>query len=190
MARLAVLASGNGGNFEALALAARGAGHEAALLICDRQGAPALERAARLGVPSLLVRYGGRRRAEAEDEIRAALDQCGADIVALAGYLRLLGPAFVRHFAGRLVNIHPSLLPAWPGLDAIRRAYEAGERTLGVSVHFVDEGMDTGALIAQSRVPRLDSLAATEEAMHRAEHELYARVVLGLLGAARDSAGA
>jgi phosphoribosylglycinamide formyltransferase-1 len=190
VARLAVLASGNGSNFEALTLAARGAGHETALLVCDTPGAPVLERAARLGVPSLLAPYAGRRRAEAEEEIRAALDGCGADIVALAGYLRLLGPAFVRHYAGRLVNIHPSLLPAWPGLDAIRRAYEAGEAELGVSVHFVDEGMDTGQLIAQCRVPRLESLAATEEAIHRAEHELYARALLGLLGGALGSADA
>jgi phosphoribosylglycinamide formyltransferase-1 len=179
-----VLASGNGGNFEALTLAARGAGHETTLLICDKPNAPVLQRAARLGVPSLLVSYAGRSRAEAEADIAAALEERGADLVALAGYMRLLGPAFVRRYAGRLVNVHPSLLPAWPGMDAIRRAYDAGERTLGVSVHFVDEGMDTGALIAQHSVPRLESLAATEEAVHRAEHELYVRAVLGLLGGA------
>jgi phosphoribosylglycinamide formyltransferase 1 len=187
VARLAVLASGSGSNFEALTLAARGAGHETALLVCDKPGAPVLERAARLGVPSLLVPYGKRPRADAEREIEAALDDSGADIIALAGFMRLLGPAFVRRYAGRLVNIHPSLLPAWPGMDAIRRAYEAGEAELGVSVHFVDEGMDTGPLIVQCRVRRLDSLAATEEALHRAEHELYARAVLGLLEARAPS---
>ena len=111
MAKLAVLASGNGSNFEALVLAVRAAGHETAILICDRPGAFALERAARLGVPALVVRYTGRPREETEAEIASALDEAGAQFVALAGFMRVLGPSFVRRFAGRLVNVHPSLLP-------------------------------------------------------------------------------
>jgi phosphoribosylglycinamide formyltransferase-1 len=200
MAKLAVLASGNGSNFEALVMAARAAGHEAVLLICDRPGAFVLERAARLGVPAVLVSYasGDRARPEgsknqpdgdraarrlaAEAEITAALEAAGADLVALAGFMRLLSPDFVCRWRGRLVNIHPSLLPAYPGTEAIRRAWEAGESLLGVTVHYVDEGMDTGPVLARAQVARQASLEATEQAMHEAEHRLYAQVVVGLLG--------
>lgn len=199
MARLAVLASGNGSNFEALVHAARAAGHEAALLVCDRSSAFVLERAARLLVPSVLVSYARGDRAwptraksqpagdraariqAAEAGITAALAASGADLVALAGFMRLLSPAFVSRWQGRMVNVHPSLLPAYPGTEAIRRAWEAGEARLGVTVHYVDEGMDTGAVLAMVEVARQASLEATEQAMHEAEHRLYAQVVVGLL---------
>lgn len=199
MAKLAVLASGNGSNFEALVQAARTAGHEAVLLVCDRPGALALQRAARLGVPSVLVSYspgdsapvdgdraaakGDRaiRRLAAEARITTALEDAGADLVALAGFMRLLGPGFVARWQGRLVNIHPSLLPAYPGTEAIRQAWDAGEPVLGVTVHYVDEGMDTGPVLARAEVARQASLEATEQAMHQAEHRLYAQVLVGLL---------
>jgi phosphoribosylglycinamide formyltransferase 1 len=249
MAKLAVLASGNGSNFEALVLATRAAGHQAVLLVCDRPGAFVLQRAARLGVPDVLVLYTGNPntgvspagcdgvpagrdgvptdrsgpppemlrarldadrarldadrarldaekvrqqkdkiicRLAAEARITSALEEAGADLVALAGFMRLLSPAFVARWQGRLVNIHPSLLPAYPGTEAIRRAWEAGEPLLGVTVHYVDEGMDTGPVLARVEVARQDSLEATEQAIHEAEHQLYARVIVGLL----DSAGA
>jgi phosphoribosylglycinamide formyltransferase 1 len=206
MGKLAVLASGNGSNFEALVLAARAAGHEAVILVCDRPGAFVLQRAARLGVPAVLVSYshgdsasvdgdrarqngdrarqnGDRaiRRLAAEARITTALEDAGADLVALAGFMRLLGPGFVARWQGRLVNIHPSLLPAYPGTEAIRRAWDAGEATLGVTVHYVDDGMDTGQVLARVEVARQTSLEATEQAMHEAEHQLYAQVVVGLL---------
>lgn len=199
MAKLAVLASGNGSNFEALVLAARAAGHEAALLVCDRPGAFVLQRAARLGVPSILVSYargdraaadGDRaqqledriiRRMAAEARITIALEEAGADLVALAGFMRLLGPGFVARWQGRLVNIHPSLLPAYPGTEAISRAWKAGEPLLGVTVHYVDEGMDTGPVLARIEVARQASLEATGQAIHEAEHRLYAQVIVGLL---------
>jgi phosphoribosylglycinamide formyltransferase-1 len=199
MAKLAVLASGNGSNFEALVLAARAAGHEAALLVCDRPGAFVLQRAARLGVPSVLVSYargdraatdGDRaqqledriiRRMAAEARITTALEDAGADLVALAGFMRLLGPGFVARWQGRLVNIHPSLLPAYPGTEAISRAWKAGEPLLGVTVHYVDEGMDTGPVLARIEVARQASLEATGQAIHEAEHRLYAQVIVGLL---------
>jgi len=192
VARLAVLASGNGSNFEALVLAARASGHEAVLLICDHPNAFALQRAARLGVPSVLVSYergdraqldGDRaaRRSAAEARITAALEASDVDLVALAGFMRLLGPAFVSRWRGRLVNIHPSLLPAYPGTEAIRRAWDAGEPLLGVTVHHVDVGMDTGPVITRVEVARQASLEATEEAIHEAEHQLYSQVVVGLL---------
>ena len=222
MAKLAVLASGNGSNFEALVLAARAAGHEVVLLVCDRPKAFALQRAARLGVPSVLVSYargdraavngdraavngdrarpngdgnqpdgdraarpdGDRaaRRLSAEARMTTALEAAGADLVALAGFMRLLSPAFVSRWQGRLVNIHPSLLPAYPGTEAIRRAWEAGEPLLGVTVHYVDEGMDTGPILARTEVARQASLEATEQAVHEAEHRLYAQVAVDLLG--------
>jgi len=182
VARLAVLASGNGSNFQALAEALRAdGGHEAALLVCDRPGAFALERAARLGIPARLIRYAGRPREDAEAEIAAALEDADVDLVALAGFMRLLGPSLVERWEGRMVNVHPALLPAYPGTRSIERAWEAGDAELGVTVHFVDRGMDTGRIIGQARVPRGETLEATEEAVHRAEHALYPRIVLDLL---------
>lgn len=199
MARLAVLASGNGSNFQALAEAIRGRAasepaaprHELVLLAYDRKAAFAAERARALGIPARHVAYAGpsrpedpeRARAAAEAELDAALGEAGAELLALAGFMRLLSPGFVRRWEGRLVNVHPSLLPAWPGAHAIRRAFEAGERRFGVSVHFVDAGMDTGPLIAQSefRTEADAGLPEIEARVHEEEHRLYPRVVLGLL---------
>ncbi len=168
-------------------MAARAAGHEAVLLVCDCPGAFALQRAARLGVPSVLVSYTGEggdraaRRTAAEAKITAVLEAAGADLVALAGFMRLLSPAFVSRWQGGLVNIHPALLPAYPGTEAIRRAWDAGEPLLGVTVHYVDEGMDTGPVLARVEVDRQASLEETEQVIHEAEHRLYAQVIVGLL---------
>ena len=162
MSKLAVLASGNGGNFQALveALNARpleqGPRHECALLIYDRRAALAPTRAAKLGIPARYVSYFGRSAAEAEAEISVALEEAGADLVALAGFMRLLSPAFVEAKRGRLVNVHPSILPRWPGTNAIERAYRSGEKIFGVTVHYVDEGMDTGAVIDREKFELYD----------------------------------
>lgn len=187
MARLAVLASGNGTNFQALALALRGRAssprHDCVLLVYDRKAAYAPRRAEALGIPARYATYYGRPEAEAEAEIAAALDAAGADLVALAGFMRILSPAFVEARAGRIVNIHPSLLPKWPGARAIERAYEAGERVFGATVHYVDAGMDTGPVIESGRFERRagESLAEVGGRVHRVEHEIYPRVVLRLL---------
>lgn len=202
MARLAVLASGNGSNFQALAEALRrgrpgpdgealSARHDCVLLVYDRKAAYAAERARVLGVPARYVAYAGPgrpadtalAREAAEAEIEAALEGAGADLVALAGFMRLLSPAFVERWKGRLLNIHPSILPAWPGAGAIARAFGAGERRFGVSVHFVDAGMDTGPLIVQSefRAEAQEGLEAIEARVHELERRLYPRVVLDLL---------
>lgn len=181
MAKLAILASGSGSNFEALTVALRGSCHEVCLLLCDRPGAMVLERAARLEVPARLISYKGRPKNEAESELAELLEENGADLIALAGFMRLLGPELVRRFRGRLVNIHPSLLPAWPGTHSIERAFAAGDNELGVTVHLVDEGMDTGPILAQARVPRQGDLAATEAAIHATEHLLYSDVIINLL---------
>jgi phosphoribosylglycinamide formyltransferase-1 len=194
VAKLAVLASGNGGNFEALvrALCARaecgmplceGPRHECVLLAYDRKAAFAAERAARLRVPARYVGYYKREAGTAEAELTAALDEAGADLVALAGFMRLLSPAFVASRRGRIVNVHPSLLPAWPGAHAITRAYDAGETEFGVTVHFVDEGMDTGAIIAQEAFARArgESVGEVEARVHEVEHRIYPKAVLALL---------
>lgn len=193
MAKLAVLASGNGSNFEALARALEGSAHRLVLLVHDRKDAYARERAARLGIPSCYVPYAGRARGEAEAEIDAALDAAGTELVALAGFMRLLSPGFVERRAGRLVNVHPSVLPAWPGVDSVRRSFEAGAEEFGVTVHYVDSGTDTGPVIAQRKFARWGGATpeAVEARVHELEHGLYPRVVLDLLDrieAARDGA--
>lgn len=192
MPKLAVLASGSGTNFEALARALEATEHECVLLISDRADARALDRAARLGVPCRHVSYAGRPRREAEAEIEALLTQAGADLVALAGFLRLLTPDFVRGRAGRLLNIHPALLPAYPGLDALRRAWDAGESAFGVTVHLVDEGMDTGPVLRQGRLERRagERFEELELRVHALEHALYRETVLRLLDElAREGGG-
>ena len=186
MARLAVLASGYGSNFQALIEALRDAperAHECVLLIYDRKAAFAAERAAALGVRSRYIGYFKREFREAEAEIKSALDEACADLVALAGFMRVLSGDFVASRRGRIVNIHPALLPKWPGARAIERAHEAGEREFGVTVHYVDEGMDTGPIIDRAgfRAQEGSSLSEVEARVHEIEHEIYPRVVLGLL---------
>jgi len=189
VARLAVFASGNGSNFEALveALRARPSAeyprHECVLLAYDRKAAFAAERAARLGVPSRYVTYLGRSRDESEADISAALDESRADLVALASFMRVFTPGFTRARKNGIVNIHPYLLPKYPGAHAIRDAYDAGERVFGVTVHYIDEGVDTGPIIAQEsfRAEEGESMESIEERTHAVEHRLYPRVVLDLL---------
>jgi phosphoribosylglycinamide formyltransferase-1 len=191
MAKLAVLASGNGSNFEALAEAiqsrprADGPAHDCVILIYDRKAAFAAERAARLGIASRYVPYIGRGREEAEMEISALLREYKADLVALAGFMRVLSPEFARAWKGRVVNIHPSLLPKWPGAHAIQDAFNAGERLFGVTIHYIDEGVDTGPIIAQEsfRARAGESVESIEQRTHAVEHRLYPKVVLDLLDA-------
>jgi len=181
--KLAVLASGSGSNFEALARALEPTEHECVLLVCDRAGAGAFKRAERLGVPARHVSYAGRTRAEAEAEIEALLSEAGADLVALAGFLRLLSPDFVRRRADRILNVHPALLPAYPGLDALRRAWNAGEEVFGATIHRVDEGMDTGSILRQGSLRRRpgETFEDLEARVHSLEHSLYREVVLEML---------
>jgi len=191
--KVAVLASGSGSNFQALAQAftdpARNpAGHQIALLVCDKPGAGCLERAQRLGIPSLVIAYGKGGSAEvrqgAEREMTAALESFGVDLVVLAGFMRILTPLFVGRWKGRLVNIHPALLPRHPGAHGIADSFASGDDRLGITVHWVDEGVDTGAVIAQSSFPRSPglTLAEAEARIHALEHELYPTTVLNLLG--------
>lgn len=180
--KLAVLASGSGSNLQALIDArARGDLHgEVALVVSDRRDAFALERARAAGIPARWIDPKAAASREAYDAaLSAAIRASGASWVVLAGYMRILGAPFVRAFPGRILNIHPSLLPAYPGVRSIERALAAGERETGVTVHFVDAGVDTGPVVAQERVaiPPGATLDALTERVHAAEHALFYRAI-------------
>jgi phosphoribosylglycinamide formyltransferase-1 len=180
--KLAVLISGRGSNLVALAEAierGRVPGAEIAFVLSDHADAQGLTRAAARGIEMLAVERAGRTRAEHEREIIAALEARGIELVCLAGFMRLLSPRFIEVFRGRILNIHPSLLPAFPGLDAQRQAIEHGVKVSGCTVHFVDETLDGGAIITQRAVPVLDddtpeTLAAR---ILLEEHQAYAEAV-------------
>jgi phosphoribosylglycinamide formyltransferase-1 len=180
--RVGVLASGRGSNLQALLDATRVPGFPARIVvvIADRERAGALQRAASAGVPAVFVdpkAYGDREAYDAA--LLAGLERHRVDLVCLAGFMRILGGDFVRRLRGRLVNIHPSLLPAFPGLHATRQALDHGVKVAGVTVHFVDNGVDTGPIIAQASVPVRDD--DTEESLSERilveEHRLYPDVV-------------
>lgn len=181
--RIAVFASGNGSNFQALLEASREGrlgGGEIVLLVCDKPNAFVVERARQAGVETYLFTPKEYARREAyEAEIAARLAELEIDLVVLAGYMRLLTPVLVSPYAGRMLNIHPSLLPAFPGTDAIGQAWNYGVKVTGVTVHLVDEGMDTGTIVAQEAVAvepgeDIDSLTAR---IHQVEQRLYPQVV-------------
>lgn len=186
-ARLAVLLSGRGSNFEALAAAVeRGElPAEIVLVASDRPEAPGLARARELGLPALAVPAAGEPGREAhEAKLLVALAAAGAEWICLAGYLRLLSPGFVRRYPQRIVNVHPSLLPAFPGLHAQRQALAHGVKVSGCTVHLVDEGLDSGPIVVQRAVPVEDSddenaLAARILAE---EHRAYPEAMRRLLG--------
>jgi phosphoribosylglycinamide formyltransferase-1 len=185
-ARLAVLASGRGSNLRALAAAFPPGDPlgSVVLVLSNKRDAGALDLAAALGLTAHFIPFGADR-ARFEREATAHLTAAGIDLVLLAGFMRVLSPAFTARYAGRLLNIHPSLLPHFPGLHAQRQALEAGVRESGCTVHFVDAGVDTGPIILQRRVPVLpgdteERLAARILAQeHRAYPEAVRRVLLG-----------
>jgi len=184
MARLAVFASGRGSNFVAIAQGLRAAGrHSLELLVCDRKTAPVFQRAAELDVPARYVTYQSRPRSEAEAEILGHLRRAGIQMVALAGFMRLLTPEFLRAFEGPIVNLHPSLLPRHAGTHGIEDSYQSGDREMGISIIRVDDGVDTGPILLQKAFPRhpADTLAQVEERIHALEHAWFPRVVLEML---------
>jgi phosphoribosylglycinamide formyltransferase-1 len=179
--KIIVLASGSGTNLQAiLDKLHRKEEVEVVGVASDKPEAQALERARTAGVETAVFpreEYAGR---EARDMAMATwIEERGTDLVVLAGYMQLLSPAFVARFHARIVNIHPALLPAFPGLDAIGQALAAGVETTGVTVHFVDEGVDTGPAIAQREVPvpAGRDRVQLEDAIHAVEHELYAEAI-------------
>lgn len=159
---------------------------EIAIVISDKAGAPGLASAKERGIETLAIERRGRNREEHEQEIIAALRERHVDLICLAGYMRLLSPCFVEAFRGRILNIHPSLLPAFPGLDAQRQAFDHGARVSGCTVHFVDETLDGGPIIAQREVPVLegDTVETLSARILEQEHKLYPEAVAAVLLAA------
>jgi len=180
--KIGVLISGRGSNFEALAdsvAAGRIPNAEMALVISHREDAPGIEKARARGLEARVIPSKGLEREAYDRQVVAALREKNVDLVCLAGYLRLLSPYFVNAFRGRILNIHPSLLPAFPGLESQRQALEHGVKFTGATVHFVDENLDAGPIIAQAVVPIEDddtpeTLAAR---ILREEHRIYAEAV-------------
>jgi len=179
--RIVVLASGSGTNLQAILDRLHGRdGVRVVGVGSDKVGARALERAREAGVETASFPSDAYEGREARDEALARwIELLEADLVVLAGYMQLLSPGFVARFGNRIVNVHPALLPDFPGLDAIGQALEAGVETTGVTVHFVDEGVDTGPVIVQREVPVPASRDRDEleEAIHAAEHELYPEAI-------------
>jgi phosphoribosylglycinamide formyltransferase-1 len=185
MGKVGVLVSGRGTNLQALVDAAqRGQlGSEIAVVVSNVEQAPALDRARRAGISAVFRDHRGRKREEFDQELVALLRDRGVDLVCLAGYMRLLSPGFLHAFPERVLNVHPSLLPAFPGLEAQRQALEAGVKVSGATVHLVDEGLDSGPILMQEAVPVLDtdtveSLAAR---ILEAEHRIYPRAARAML---------
>ena len=186
LARLGILLSGRGSNFVALAeaIAAGQIPAEIALVVSNVAGAPGLERARQLGIPTALHPHRGEEpRAAHEARVLSALAGARVDWVCLAGYMRLLSAEFVARYPQRLLNIHPSLLPAFPGLHAQRQALAAGVKVSGCTVHLVDEGLDSGPIVVQRAVPVLDGddEAALAARILVEEHRAYAEAVRRLL---------
>lgn len=180
--RIGVLLSGRGSNFDALAEGAASGlipNAEIAIVISNREGAPGIEKAQSRRIETCVIPSRGLEREAYDKLVIAALQEKRVDLVCLAGYMRLLSPAFVRAFPNRILNIHPSLLPAFPGLEAQRQALEHGAKFSGCTVHFVDENLDAGPIILQAAVPIEDS--DTPETLSarilREEHRIYAEAV-------------
>jgi phosphoribosylglycinamide formyltransferase-1 len=179
--RLGILISGRGSNFEAIAngIANRKLDAEIATVISNRANAPGLEIARQRGIPMRVIPSRGLER-EAYDELLIdELRTHDVDLVCLAGFMRLLSAGFVRAFPNRVLNIHPSLLPAFPGLDAQRQALEHGVKITGCTVHFVDEFLDAGPVLIQSAVPVLDedTVETLSERILKQEHLIYPKAI-------------
>ena len=177
MKKLGVLLSGRGSNFEAIArnIAEGKLEAEIAVVISNWPEAPGLETARRLGLHAVALPSKGLPREEFDLQVAAILDQHEVDLVVLAGYMRLLSGAFVKHYAMRIVNIHPSLLPAFPGLDAQHQAFEYGVKVTGCTAHFVDEHLDSGPIILQAAVPveEGDTAETLSARILKEEHRIY-----------------
>ena len=180
--RLGVLVSGVGSNLQAI-LDAIGAGTlnaQVKVVISNRPGAQALERARAAGVSALTIPHKDFANREAFDHALAtALSEANVDWVVLAGFMRVLTPQFLSAYPGRIINIHPSLLPAFPGVEAAKQAFDYGVKLTGCTVHFVDHGVDSGRIIAQRAVPveASDDLSTLAARIRGAEHELFVEVL-------------
>ena len=184
--RVAILASGNGSNFEALAhqFQAGLLPGELIFVFSDHHDAYVLERAQRLNVRAFSFEVKEfENKAAYEKALLQLLQEQEIDLIVLAGYMRIIGQTLLSHYSNRILNIHPSLLPSFPGLHGIKDAYEYGVKVTGVTVHLVDDGVDTGPIIAQEPVMILpeDTLESLEEKIHQTEHRLYPKVLRDVL---------
>lgn len=181
--KAAVFASGTGSNFQAL-MDTEHLACEIVLLVCDQSDASVIEKAAKSKIPTFIFNAKAYSSKEAyEKQLVQKLQEVNVSWVFLAGYMRIVGPTLLQAFERKIVNIHPSLLPAFPGKDAIGQAFQSGVETTGVTVHFIDEGIDTGPIIAQESVAILseDTEATLKQRIQQVEHALYPRVVNQLL---------
>jgi phosphoribosylglycinamide formyltransferase-1 len=180
--RIGVLLSGRGSNFEALAdsiVAGRIPNAEIAIVISNKPGARGIERAKVRGIPAKEIPSKGLQREDYDRQVVAVLQDHKVDLICLAGYMRLLSPYFVAAFPQRILNIHPSLLPSFPGLESQKQALEHGVKFAGCTVHFVDENLDAGPIILQAVVPVQDGddeLALSERIL-KEEHRIYSEAV-------------
>ena len=192
--RVAVLISGAGSNMAALIDAAQstGAAYEVVLVLSNRPDAGGLKIAEAKGVPVVAIdhRPFGKDREAHERAVHAALTEARVEAIALAGYMRILTPFLVGSWAGRMLNIHPSLLPLYPGLDTHSRAIEAGDAEAGCTVHIVTDGVDEGPILGQARVPVLadDTPRTLAERVHVAEHQLYPATLAAFCSQLRQTA--
>lgn len=180
--RLAVLASGRGSNLQALVDAGEKGAMDGtvSLVVSDNPAAYALERAKKHGIPFRVIeRNNFASRQAFDDALACAVEESGADLAALAGFMRIISPSFLARFPGKVINIHPALLPSFPGLDAQKQALEYGVKISGCTVHFVDEGVDTGPIILQSAVPVLsgDTVESLSARILEQEHIIYPKAV-------------
>lgn len=181
MKKLGILLSGRGSNFEAIARNVR-AGKvpaEIAVVISNREEAPGLAIARELGLATRFIPSKGKEREAFDREVVAVLKEFQVDLVCLAGFMRILSPYFIREFPRRILNIHPALLPAFPGVEAQKQALEYGVKFTGCTVHIVDEGVDTGSIVCQAVVPILDDDTAETLAARilKEEHRIYSEAV-------------
>lgn len=186
MRKIAIFASGSGSNFQAIidAIQSGQLTAEVSMLVCDHPGAFVVERAERNSIQTFtFLAKNYSNKVDYEDAILKELKDRKVEFIVLAGYMRLIGPTLLREFEGRIVNIHPSLLPAFPGKDAIGQAIAAKVKVSGVTVHFVDEGMDTGPIIEQREVSLSEgeTKETLQEKIHTIEHQLYPAVLQKLL---------
>lgn len=179
--RLAVFASGNGSNFQAIADSIiRDKYAELVILICDKE-CYAMERASKLDIPHYLLDKS-KKRNEYEQDVLEVLKEHNVDFIALAGYMNIIGTTLLDAYENKIINIHPSLLPKYRGLHALERAFENQDTEIGITIHYVDKGIDTGKIIAQASIPNDgETLEKLEEKIHALEHKLYVKTLKGLL---------
>lgn len=188
MKKIAVFASGSGSNFEAICQACKQGriNAEVVLCVCDHPGAYVTERAKRAGIEVLELKPKSfPSKAEYEKELLSVLRKLNVDFICLAGYMRIVGNTLLKEYEGKIINIHPSLLPAFPGVDAIGQALNYGVKVFGVTIHYVDQTLDGGKIISQAAIPYDgDNREEIEAMVHAREHALYVSTLRTLINSA------